>query len=215
MVKHDEQAINIAQQTVITVTLADCVTIQAGYPFRGSIKSISNGSVRAVQAKDISPLGELLTHDLVTTDLTGKREADWLQKGDILFSAKGTKHLASYVSEVIERTTCAPSLFLLRIKPEWIGKVDPLFLTWQLNQPPIQTYFKRSAEGSFQISIRKPVLAATPISLPELSTQHTISKLYKASIKEHALLHKLINNRQQQLNVIAADLIQNSEKFKG
>ena len=202
-----------AQKTVTSVTLSDCVTIQAGYPFRGTIKTIPSGSVRAVQAKDISPLGELLTDNLITTDLTGKRSANWLQQGDVLFSAKGAKHLACYVSEALQFTTCAPSLFLLRVRPEWQEKVNPQFITWQLNQSPVQTYFKRSAEGSFQISIRKPILAATPIALPDITTQNTIAKLYAASIKENALLHKLINNRQQQLNVIATDLIRHSNEL--
>lgn len=67
------------------VTLSDLVTIQAGYPFRGTIRDIPSGSVKAVQAKDISELGELIYSDLIVTDLTGKREPDWLKKGDILF----------------------------------------------------------------------------------------------------------------------------------
>lgn len=192
------------------MTLADLVTIQAGYPFRGAIRSIPSGSVKAVQAKDISELGELLYDDLIVTDLTGKREPDWLKQGDVLFSAKGAKHIASYVDRDLVQTTCAPSLFLLHLKPEWQDAVNPQFLTWQLNQSPAQQYFKRSAEGSFQISIRKPVLAATPIALPDITAQNTIAKLYAASIKENALLHKLINNRQQQLSAIATDLINSS-----
>lgn len=192
------------------VTLSDLVTIQAGYPFRGAIRDIPSGSVKAVQAKDISELGELIYSDLIVTDLTGKREPDWLKKGDILFSAKGAKHTASYVDCDLENTTCAPSLFLLHLKSKLQGLVNTQFLTWQLNQTPAQQYFKRSAEGSFQISIRKPVLAATPIALPSIETQNTIAKLYAASIKENALLHKLINNRQQQLNAIATDLMNSS-----
>ncbi|EMB3082793.1 restriction endonuclease subunit S [Providencia alcalifaciens] len=192
------------------VTLSDLVTIQAGYPFRGAIRDIPSGSVKAVQAKDISELGELIYSDLIVTDLTGKREPDWLKKGDILFSAKGAKHIASYVDGDLENTTCAPNLFLLHLKSKWQGLVNTQFLTWQLNQTPAQQYFKRSAEGSFQISIRKPVLAATPIALPSIETQNTIAKLYAASIKENALLHKLINNRQQQLNAIATDLMNSS-----
>lgn len=205
-------AASTEQERAVIIALSECVTIQAGYPFRGAIRYVPNGSVRAVQAKDISPLGALLTRNLIVTDLTGKRDADWLQQGDVLFSAKGIKHLACYVHETLEMTTCAPSLFLLRVKPKWKSKVNPLFITWQLNQLPTQTYFKRSAEGSLQISIRKPVLAATPIALPELNTQNIIAKLYEASIKENALLHKLINNRQQQLNAIATDLMSNSNQ---
>ncbi|MFC1234416.1 restriction endonuclease subunit S [Vibrio sp. F74] len=192
------------------IQLSELVTIQAGYPFRGAIRDIPTGSVKAVQARNISELGELLYDDLIVTDLTGKRPADLLQKDDILFSAKGARHLACYVDRHLENTTCSPSLFLLRVKSEYQDKVNSQFLTWQLNQLPAQNYFRRSAEGSLQISIRKPVLAEAPITLPDIDTQNTIAKLYAASIKENALLHKLINNRQQQLNAIAADLIKHS-----
>ncbi len=194
------------------VTLSELVIIQAGYPFRGAIQNIPTGSVKAVQAKDISELGVLCCDDLIVTELSGKREADWLKQGDILFIAKGAKHVASFVDRDLERTTCAPSLFLLHIKPQWLDLVDPLFITWQLNQMPLQQYFQRSAEGSMQISIRKPVLAAAPIALPDLQTQRTIAKLYSASLKENELLYKLINNRQQQLNAIAAELMQSTEQ---
>ena len=194
------------------VTLSELVVIQAGYPFRGAIQNIPTGSVKAVQAKDISELGVLCCDDLIVTELSGKREADWLKQGDILFIAKGAKHVASFVDRDLERTTCAPSLFLLHIKPQWLDLVDPLFITWQLNQMPLQQYFQRSAEGSMQISIRKPVLAAAPIALPDLQTQRTIAKLYSASLKENELLYKLINNRQQQLNAIAAELMQSTEQ---
>lgn len=194
------------------VTLSELVIIQAGYPFRGAIQNIPTGSVKAVQAKDISELGVLCCDDLIVTELSGKREADWLKQGDILFIAKGAKHVASFVDRDLERTTCAPSLFLLHIKPQWLDLVEPLFITWQLNQMPLQQYFQRSAEGSMQISIRKPVLAAAPISLPDLQIQRTIAKLYSASLKENELLYKLINNRQQQLNAIAAELMQSTEQ---
>ena len=192
------------------VALSELVTIQAGYPFRGAIRDIPSGTVKAVQAKDISDLGELLISNLITTDLTGKRKADWLQQGDILFISKGLRHIACHIPEDMPQTTLAPSLFLLRIKPEYQGKLNPQFLTWQINQPPVQRYFKNSAEGSHQISIRKPVLAAAPVALPDIRTQNSIAKLYAASIRENALLQKLITNRQQQLSAIAYDLISSS-----
>ncbi|KAB7696325.1 restriction endonuclease subunit S [Plesiomonas shigelloides] len=177
------------------MTLSELVTIHAGYPFRGAIQAIAGGSVNAVQAKDISEIGELRYRDLIVTELTGKREPDWLQQGDILFSAKGAKHIACYVDHDLPRTTCAPSLFLLQLKAQWHGHVNPQFLAWQLNQPPAQQYFKRSAEGSFQLSILKPVLAATLMAQPDIHTQNSVAQLYAASIKEQALLYQLIDNR--------------------
>jgi restriction endonuclease S subunit len=190
--------------------LSELVTIQAGYPFRGSIRDVPSGGVKVVQAKDISELGELRADNLITTDLTGKRNADWLQQGNLLFIGKGSKNVACCIDNELSNTTCAPSLFLLRIKLKWKNLVNPQFLAWQLNQTPTQNYFKRGSEGSYQINIRKAVLAATPIVLPEVAEQNIIAKLYAASIKENALLRKLIDNRQRQLSAIAADLIQHS-----
>ena len=171
-----------------------------------------NSHVRVVQARNISDMGALDTTNLVSTELTGKRQPNWLQQGDVLFISKGVRHLACYISEDIPHTTLAPSLFLLRVTPEYQGKLNPEFLTWQINQPPVQRYFKNSAEGSHQISIRKPVLGAAPIALPDIEAQNTIAKLYRASIREHALLHRLIANRQQQLGAIANDLLSHSSR---
>ncbi|WP_422409577.1 MULTISPECIES: restriction endonuclease subunit S [unclassified Endozoicomonas] len=189
------------------IALSEVVSIQAGYPFRGAITKVANGYVRVVQAKDISDLGELSTENLITTELTGKRKADWLQQGDILFIAKGGRYIASYIADEMPQVTLAPSLFLLRVNSACKGRVNPEFLTWQLNQSPVQRYFRNSAEGSHQVNIRKPVLAETAVTLPDLTTQNTIAKLYRASIKENALLQRLIVNRQQQLSIIANDLI--------
>lgn len=190
--------------------LAEIAAIQAGYPFRGSIKHDSNGLVRVVQAKDISDLGELQLNDLIQTELTGKKQPTWLQQGDVLFIAKGIRNFAAHVSNNLESVICSPSLFQIRIKPSFKELVNPLFIAWQLNQKPVQQYLRKSAEGSTQINIRKPVLGDVVLSIPDIEQQNTIAKLYQASVKENALLHKLITNRQQQLNVIAADLIQNS-----
>lgn len=192
--------------------LAEIADIQAGYPFRGSIKHDKNGSVRVVQAKDISDLGELLLSDLVQTEPTGKKQPTWLQEGDVLFIAKGMRNFAAHVSRDLEHVTCSPSLFQIRIKPAFKESVNPLFIAWQLNQKPVQHYLRKSAEGSTQINIRKPVLGDVELAIPDIAQQNTIAKLYNASVKENALLNKLINNRQQQLNAIATDLIQNSNK---
>jgi restriction endonuclease S subunit len=190
--------------------LSELVTIQAGYPFRGAIRDIPSGDAAVVQAKDISDLGEFLDENLIITDLTGKRDADWLMQGDVLFSAKGAKHVACYIDKSLEKTTSSPSLFLLRLKPEYQNKINSQFLAWQINQQPVQDYFYRCAEGSLQISIRKAVLAATPILLPKLKTQCTIAMLYSASIREDNLYKELKNNRQQQFSAISNRLIRNT-----
>lgn len=187
--------------------LSELVSIKAGYPFRGTLKEVVGGGVHAIQARDISELGELILDSAIETELTGKREPDWLAKDDVLFISKGQRIVSCYVDQKLEKVTCAPSLFILQAQPKWKGKLNMQFIAWQLNQAPAQNYFKRTAEGSNQISIRKQTLADLTIGLPSLDGQNTIAKLYQDSIAEHNALLGLINNRKQQNNYIAAELL--------
>lgn len=187
--------------------LSGVVTIKAGYPFRGSLKEVIGGGVRVIQAKDISDLGELIPETAIETELTGKREADWLEQGDVLFISKGQRIFASYIEQDYPNYTCAPSLFILRPASKWQGKLNMQFITWQLNQGPAQTYFKKTAEGSTQINIRKQVLADLRIGVPSLAQQNLIAKLYQDSVAEQNALQAMIDNRKQQNNLIAAELL--------
>jgi restriction endonuclease S subunit len=178
------------------------VTIKSGYPFRSLIKQIDGGNIKLVQPRDINHLGELQTTNLVTTELPGKRQPDFLQAGDILFINKGSRNIACCVTSAMENTTLSPALLLLRLKPEYKTKVNSLFLTWQLNSLTLQNYFKRRAEGSLHLGIRASVLAKAPIMLPAINKQQTIAKLYQANLKQQQLLAALVANNKQQLQAI-------------
>lgn len=186
--------------------LSEVVTIRAGYPFRGSLKEVIGGGVRVIQAKDISDLGELIPETAIETELTGKRQADFLQKDDVLFISKGQRIIACYIDQDFPSYTCAPSLFILRPAAKWQGKLNMQFIAWFLNQTLAQNYFKKTAEGSTQINIRKPILADLKIGLPPLKQQHFIAQLYADSIHEHKVLESLIQNRKRQMNIIATEL---------
>ncbi len=187
--------------------LSELVDIKAGYPFRGALKEVLDGGVRAVQTRDISEFGELMLDSMIETELTGKRQPDWLTKEDVLFISKGLRNIACYISDDLESVTCSPSLFILQAKPEWRDKLNMQFLTWQINQAPAQNYLKRTAEGTNQISIRKQTLAETELGVPSIEQQNRIARFYEASINEHHNLQRLIENRKQQMNIIATDLL--------
>lgn len=187
--------------------LSDLVAIKAGYPFRGAVKEVKGGGVYVIQAKDISEQGELIVESAVETELTGKRDADWLQAGDVLFISKGQRNIACYIEQDWPNFTCSPSLFILRPNTKWKNKLNMQFIAWQLNQAPAQNYFKKTAEGSNQISIRKQTLADLEVGVPSMEKQNLIAKLYQDSVAEHNALQALIDNRKQQNNFIAADLL--------
>jgi len=193
------------------IKLADLVTISAGHPFRGTITTIPNAKTHVVQVRDINAFGEISIKQLITTELTGRKKPDWLKTGDILFIAKGAKHFAVCVDQVPEYTVCSPHFFIARIKPKFSKTICPKFISWQLNQLSAQRYFQITAEGSLYVSIRRQVLEDTPIKLPSFNIQEQLVALHNLGVKEHKVLQQLIENRRQQLNTIALDILNNQD----
>lgn len=144
--------------------LSDVVNILPAHPFRGSIEEVADGTARAVQMKDIEDDGAVAWHSLVRTELSGRREPNWLQPQDILFLVRGSRNIAVLLDSVPFPAVISPHFLLLRVAPG--AGVLPAFVAWQMNQLPAQRYFEASAEGSVQRSIRKAVLADLPLVIP-------------------------------------------------
>ena len=185
--------------------LKDIADIRLGHPFRGSIEGDECGDVHVVQMRDTNDSGEVDGSNLVRTFLTGRKKPDWLQKGDILFVAKGANHYAAIVDDGVlpGQSVCSPHFFLVRIKPKKHVIALPAFIAWQLNQIPAQRYFFNSAEGSLYVSIRKQVLEDTPLVLPSIERQRQLISMQLCALNEKKTLQRLIENRQQQINAIA------------
>lgn len=177
---------------------------RVGFPFRGAIEPLAGGSVLVVQMKDVSATGAMDWGAVVRTELTGRKEPDWLVSGDVLFVARGNHYYAAALGAVPNRFVCGPHLYHLRLKRG--SAVLPEFLVWQINQPPIQRLLRQAAEGSNQLSIRRAELEALPISIPSLAVQERIVRLAEAAARERTLLDKLILNRERQLNALAFSL---------
>ena len=185
------------------VRLSDIADIRLGHPFRGTVKQYDKGDVHVVQVRNTEPTGEINKTTLVQTQLSTKKQPDWLKNGDVLFVAKGAKHYSALVQQVLERTVCSPHFFVVRIKAEFKDMILPDFLCWQLNQQPAQRYFKATAEGSMYLSIRRQVLENVPIKVLTLEKQKQLTAMHRCGVKEQKVLQKLIENRQQQLEAIA------------
>jgi restriction endonuclease S subunit len=198
------------RQATEELRLSDIADIRSGHPFRGTIKQYDNGDVNVVQVRDTEPTGEINQYTLVKTQLSTKKQPDWLQNGDVLFVAKGSKHYSVLVKQVLERTVCSPHFFVVRIKAEFKDMILPDFLCWQLHQQPAQRYFKATAEGSMYLSIRRQVLENVPIKVLKYEKQKQLAALHRCGVREQKVLQKLIENRQQQLEAIAIHALESA-----
>lgn len=176
-----------------------------GYPFRGAVEEVRNGEVGVVQIKNADPERGIDWSELVRTNLPGRRKPDWLQAGDVLFTARGGRNVAIHVDQAPGQVVCAPHFYLLRTLDQ---RVLPAYLAWYINEDPAQRYLAQSAEGSVITSIRRAVLEALPVPVPSLERQHLIVDLVAAARREKQLTEQLIRNREQQLTLVARGLLQ-------
>jgi len=185
-------------------TLADIAIVKAGHPFRGKIPEYKEGNAYVVQIRDIDNDGYIHWQQIIRTEITGRKSPEWLQKGDVLFAARGGRNVAAFVGDINQPTVCAPHYFLIQVTDE---TVLPEFVAWQLNQKNAQRYFVNSAEGSAQVSIRRAVLEALPLVIPSIEKQMAIVGFDNKVKQEKRLFNALIDNRASQMQGIAQALL--------
>lgn len=190
-------------------SLTDAVDVRSGHPFRGSIEESVDGNALVVQMKDVDSECGVNWDGLIRTSLIGRKQPDWLKSGDVLFVPKGVRFYAVCIDEPPGPTVCSPHFFHLQVAPH--VPLLPAFLAWQINQPPFQRQLQQAAEGSSQLSIRRPVLESLTLSVPSLADQHRIVALSELARQERRALHELIHNREMQLQALAEDLAQSAQ----
>jgi hypothetical protein len=186
-------------------TLRDVVTVMAGHPIRDAIRSVPGGDIAVVQIKNVDAKTGVDWPAVTRTVLSTRRGPDWLQPGDILFSARGQRNIAVCLDDPPARAVCSPHFFLIRVTDASVTL--PEFLAWQMNLPQAQRYFSQSATGSYITSIRRQVLEALPILIPNLDRQRLLVQLAKAAQREEQLTQKLLENRKRELDLVARNLL--------
>lgn len=205
LVKHN---LRIMSLDAFSCVLGSAVDVRSGYPFRGAIEEVPGGNALVAQMKDVDPIEGVRWSGAVRTELRGRKQPDWLVGGDLLFVARGDRFFAACISTPPEPAVCGPHLLHLRVRPG--SGVEPAFLAWQLNQPPLQRRLHVAAEGSSQLSIRVTEIAALRIAVPRLDQQARIVQLADAAHRERQALAQLARNREQQLAGVAAILAESA-----
>jgi hypothetical protein len=185
--------------------VGDLTSLQGGYPFRSSIEESAEGGIMAVQMKDVDPDRGVNWSGVIRTSIAGRKQPYWLKAGDVLFVSKGARFYAVCIDEPPSAAVCSPHFYLLQVMPQ--AQLLPAFLAWQINQPPFQRQLQQAAEGSSQLSIRRPVLESLTLSVPSLADQQRIVALADLARQERHTLQQLIYNREQQLKTLAEGLV--------
>lgn len=183
--------------------LAGLVAISAGHPLRFGVDEFPKGDVGVVQMRNVDPEAGVDWPGVARIELPPARRIEFLAPGDVIFSTRGTRTYAVALTEVPFPTVCSPHFFVLRVQGE---AIEPRFLAWQINQVAAQDYLQREATGSHILNIRREVIERLEIVIPSRARQAAIVALAETVAREKRLLSALIENRQQQMNALAAAL---------
>jgi hypothetical protein len=194
-----------AQKTI----LRDVAEISAGHSLRSGVDEFPIGDTGVIQMRNVDPEAGIDWPSVSRVELPPARRIEFLNPGDVIFSTRGVRTYAIALGSVPFPAVCSPHFFVLRVQEPTL---EPRFLAWQINQGPVQEYLRREATGSHILNIRREVIERLEIVVPSLARQAAIVAFAEAATREKRLLSTLIENRQQQINTLAAELrISNKE----
>lgn len=182
----------LSKQKLRQEELKNIATISSGQTFRGRIENDEDGTVWVIQMKNLNSTYtslSVLPH-CVREDEVSQNQL--LQKGDVLFLAKGNNNKAYAFDE--DHPAVAVSLFFV-IRPNK-DKVVPAYLAWFLNNKSTQNLLHSMRAGAMISNIKKPTLEELKIKLPPIKEQELIAKIYSLSIKEQDILAQLAEERE-------------------
>ena len=182
----------LSKQKLMQEELKNIATISSGQTFRGRIENDRDGAVWVIQMKNLDDSYTSLMDvpHLVKEDEVSEKQL--LEKGDILFLAKGNNNKAFVFNE--NHPAVAVSLFFV-MRPDK-SKVIPEYLAWFLNNKNTQSKLHSMRAGAMVSNIKKPALESLKITLPSIKFQKLIAKIYKLSLKEQQLLLQLAMERE-------------------
>ena len=177
--------------------------IKAGYTFRGKIQTVQDADVAIIQLKDIDYEFQQINLPSVFLPISDFNPNHFLQKGDVLFIAKGTRNMAVIYNN--EGNSIASSVFFI-LKTDK-NKILPEYLTWFINNKKTQAFFNRMKSGTSTLNITKDVLGDLEIEIPSMEIQNRIANYCNLCRKEYIIMDKLIEkkkalNEQLMLNLI-------------
>lgn len=167
-------------------------SIQTGYFGKPSGK----GSVVYLQAKHFNEYGQL--QDILYPDLEAENisERHFLEEGNVLFAAKGTKNFAAVFENHNEPAVASTSFFVIKLTDV---RILPQYLTWFLNNYETQAILKGQAIGTSMPSISKQVLENLEIFIPNIETQKVILRITNLRNREKELKQQIERLREKQI----------------
>ena len=185
--------------------LKEIVEIQSGYSMRGRIPEDPEGQIAMVQMKDVKQESGINWNSLVRIRQVSKREPRYLEKGDVVFSGRGTTIFAAPVTIEPGKVVASPQFFILIP----MKGINAIYLSWFINSNIAQKYFWKHAGGSSIINVNRNVLENLLVPVPSSKDVNAFSNLIQAIHTENELHNQLISKRNRLMEIILTNSMEN------
>jgi hypothetical protein len=173
-------------------TLAQLAQVCVGYTYRGSLKQATEGEIAVIQMKDVNPEALARPELLARISLPKLLPRYLLQRGDLVFRARGLVNHAWVFDSDVPTICIAPLLFIHIFQPT---QLLPSYLQWFINLDTTQAQINRMARGVAIKMINVQALSQLPIPLPSVEDQRKIIRLYQMFLESKALEAQLSQKR--------------------
>jgi restriction endonuclease S subunit len=181
--------------------LKDIVRIKSGVFAKGD----ANPDLYYIQSTDFNKQREWVENLNFVMTNSAKFKNHILNKGDLLFAAKGRDFFAVVYDGRFKPAVASSTFLVLQVQT---NKVIPEYLAWFINHPKTQKLLLGFAKGSAITSISKTILEQIEIPVPNLSKQISILEFFTLQKMEKQLQKKIIKLRQDYLNELTYKSIQ-------
>ena len=166
--------------------------IQLGYQPRTKLRHEPGGSHGVIQIKDVGDGGHVEYSNMLRIEPERDPERYEVNEEDVLLISRGA-HLKAVRVGAPPLPVMAISFFYI-LRPKH-GAVNPGFLFWALNQPPVQSQIRRQAMGTGIPHIRRKPVENLRIDIPSLETQRLTLRVDELTRRERDLSDRLVEKR--------------------
>ena len=176
------------------IPLAQLAQVCVGYTYRGSLKQSVEGDLAVIQMKDVNPEALAKPERLARIHLPQLLPRYRLQRGDLIFRARGLCNQAWVFDSEMPAICIAPLLF---IHLHDTTQVLPAYLQWFINLGQTQARLASMARGVAIKMIGVQALSRLEIPVPQVASQQRIVELYQLLQQSQELEGKLAQKRKE------------------
>ena len=174
-----------------------------GYSFRTKVKHDACGDLAVIQMKDLEEHYQKIGNQMTMISSSEVPSKYYLEKGDVLFIAKGANNYALVFDEDY-RAVAASAFFVLRPSRT---QLIPEYLAWFINQNSTQRFLEEKRSGTYIPSVNKKTLMSINLKCPSIEKQKQIAQIVQLSKKEQQIYSRLKESKKLILDTLLQNAI--------